>query len=59
MTCFLDYMNCEILFISDATSPLDELMIVFASEVEFFSVLRIVFSLTQYLEILSSRICAV
>ena len=39
MTCYLDYMNCEILLIGDVNSPLDDLMILYASEVEFLSVL--------------------
>ena len=58
MTCYLDYMNCEILFLSDVNSPLDDLMILYASEVEFFFVIIFVFSLAQYLKILSSTIFA-
>ena len=58
ITCYLDYMNCEILLIGDVNSPLDDLMILYASEVEFLSVLLFVyFSLAQSLKIISSRIC--
>ena len=58
MTCYLDYMNCEILFLSDVNSPLDDLMILYASEVEFLSVLLLFFSSAQYLKMFRSRICS-
>ena len=60
MIYFLDYVNCEILFISYVNSSLDDSMILCASELKFLSVFPFVFiSLAQYLKILSSRICAV
>ena len=33
---YLDYIPCEIMFINGVNSPLDDLMILYASEVEFF-----------------------
>ena len=55
----LDYMTCEILFISDANSPLDDSMILCASELKFIWVFPSVFSLAQYLKLISLRIFAV
>ena len=56
---FLDYMNCEILCISDVNSSLDDSLILCASELKLISVFPVVFSLAQYLKILSSKICTV
>ena len=44
---YLDYITCEIMFINDVTSPLDDLMILYASEVEllFLSYFLIFFGL--------------
>ena len=56
---FLDYLTCEIMFISDVHSPLDDSVIFFAFELNLLICLPIVFSLALYLKVRSSRICAV
>ena len=59
MIDFLDYMTCEVLFASDVNSQLDDSWISCAPELKFIYVFPVVFSLAQYLKILSSKICAV
>ena len=44
MRSFLDYLTCEIMFISDVNSPLDDSVILCAFELKFLSVFACFFS---------------
>ena len=48
-------MTCEIMFISDVNSPLDDSVTSCAFELKFLSVFASVFSLAHYLKVLILR----
>ena len=54
MTYLFDFLNCEILFISDVNSPLDDSVISCASELKCSSVI-FVLTPARYLKILSFK----